>query len=251
VDRDGDPDVVVISGFDNRVTWIENAAEDGSSWVEHALAGFVGVGTGALGVADLDGDGVQNGREVANGTDPGNPGTDDDGLTDGVETDTGTFVDENNTGTDPLDSDTDDDGLTDGDEVNTVGTDPNDPDTDSDGYCDGPSDPGGGACPSGVSDNCPNQANAGQTNSDALPAGDDCQCGDLDDDGVVEADDLLLARQHLMGKTVAADLTRCNVTGPSDGGASDCDVADIYVLQRVVAGKSATVEKTCQAYTGP
>ena len=39
--------------------------------------------------------------------------------------------------------------------------------------------------------------------------------------------------------------------GPSDGGASDCDVADIYVLERVVASESATVENSCQAYGGP
>jgi hypothetical protein len=201
---------------------------------------------------DYDDDGVQNSTEVANGTDPGNPDTDDDGLTDGVETDTGTFVDENDTGTDPLDPDTDDDGLTDGDEVNQNHSDPLDADADGDDVCDGPVAVGG-TCSIAGPDNCPNVDNPAQTNNDALPAGDVCQCGDLDSNGIVEADDVTIARQHLVGATieVSYDLTRCNVTGPSDGGTSDCDVADIYVLQRVVAGKSATLENTCLHYTGP
>ncbi len=51
--------------------------------------------------------------------------TDNDGLSDGVETDTGTFVDSTDTGTDPCDADSDDDGCDDGVEVG-AGTDPND-----------------------------------------------------------------------------------------------------------------------------
>ena len=197
---------------------------------------------------------------------------DSDGLLDLYEMDTGVYVSPTDAGSDPLDSDTDDDGLTDGDEANTHSTDPVDSDTDDDGLDDGeeialgtsPTDPDedddgvcdggntvGGICDTAGPDNCPFIGNEGQTNSDALPAGDVCQCGDLDSDGPVEADDVLLARQHLMGITVTADLTRCNVTGPSDGGVTDCDVADIFVLQRVVAGRPVTVENTCQAYTGP
>jgi len=187
---------------------------------------------------------------------------DSDGLLDLYEMDTGVYVSPTDAGTDPLDSDTDDDELSDGDEVNTHSTDPLDPDMDDDGLSDGQevaqgsdplsadpdaddicdgSIPVGGICTTAGPDNCPNVSNADQTNSDPLPAGDVCQCGDLDDDGIVEADDVLLARQHLMGIT----------TGPSDGGASDCDVADIFVLQRVVAGRPVTLENTCQAYTGP
>ncbi|MBL6828794.1 MAG: hypothetical protein ISQ74_02745 [Puniceicoccaceae bacterium] len=70
--------------------------------------------------------------------------TDGDGLADGVETNTGTFLDAANTGTDPNDPDTDDDGLVDGVETNTgtfvsasdTGTNPHLPDTDSDGLRD-------------------------------------------------------------------------------------------------------------------
>ena len=64
---------------------------------------------------------------------------------------------------------------------------------------------------------------------------------------------MAIARQHLVGATIGVsyDLPRCNVTGLSNGGVSDCDVADIFVLERVVAGRFVAVENTCQAYTGP
>jgi hypothetical protein len=171
-------------------------------------------------VGDLDADGLLDDEEIALGTDPGDPDTDDDGLGDGVEV--------------------------------ALGSNPLDPDHDDDGVCDG-----GNAvaetCTAGP-DNCPFiwTAEQGQTNSDALPAGDACQCGDIDEDGRVTALDATIAREHLVGATLSGPFAaeRCNVIGPSDGGASDCDVADIYVLQRFLAGKSATVENTCQAYTG-
>jgi hypothetical protein len=51
---------------------------------------------------------------------------DDDGLGNGVETNTGTFVDPDDTGTDPTLADTDGDGWDDGFEV-SQGTDPTDP----------------------------------------------------------------------------------------------------------------------------
>jgi alpha-tubulin suppressor-like RCC1 family protein len=62
---------------------------------------------------------------------------DADGLTDSVETNTGTYASANNTGTDPLDFDSDDDGLNDGEEVITYGTNPVSEDTDGDGAPDG------------------------------------------------------------------------------------------------------------------
>jgi outer membrane protein assembly factor BamB len=62
---------------------------------------------------------------------------DGDGLQNDVETDTGIYVDENDTGTDPNDADSDNDGLNDGEEVNIHNTDPNDPDSDDDDMKDG------------------------------------------------------------------------------------------------------------------
>ena len=60
------------------------------------------------------------------GTDPKNADSDGDGLLDGVETNSGTLVDEEDTGTDPNNADTDGDSYTDGGEV-AGGTDPHDP----------------------------------------------------------------------------------------------------------------------------
>ncbi len=78
---------------------------------------------------DRDGDGLSDSQEEIIGTDPDNPDTDSDGLTDGEEVLTW--------GTNPLNRDTDGDVLLDGDEVHTYGTDPTNPDTDGDGIPDG------------------------------------------------------------------------------------------------------------------
>jgi hypothetical protein len=78
---------------------------------------------------DADGDGLDNLGEQDAESDPNDPDTDDDGLTDGDEA--------NLHGTDPTVADTDGDGLTDGDEVNLHGSDPTVTDTDGDGLEDG------------------------------------------------------------------------------------------------------------------
>jgi len=102
---------------------------------------------------DFDNDGSDNEQELDNDTDPTDSDSDDDGLLDGVESNTGTFVDETDTGSDPNSPDTDGDSLTDGVEVaitNGFVTDPNKPDTDGDGFRDNaelsagtdPTDPG-------------------------------------------------------------------------------------------------------------
>ena len=73
---------------------------------------------------DTDDDGVNDGDEVANTTDPNNPDSDNDRLSDGVETNTGIFVDSDNTGTDPLNNDSDGDLLSDFIEVTDASRDP-------------------------------------------------------------------------------------------------------------------------------
>ena len=78
---------------------------------------------------DADGDGLVNTKELEYGTDPNDPDTDNDGLSDGEEVLT--------YGTSPVDHDTDSDGLSDGDEVRKYGTSPTDADTDNDGLKDG------------------------------------------------------------------------------------------------------------------
>lgn len=92
--------------------------------------------SGAPGDVDSDGDGLTNAEEDEVGTDPSNPDTDGDELSDGDEV----F----GYGTDPFNPDSDGDGLYDGrDEIFLVSeqfgdsSDPTDPDTDDDGYSDG------------------------------------------------------------------------------------------------------------------
>lgn len=94
---------------------------------------------------DLDDDGLTNLQEYILVTKANNPDTDGDGLKDGVETNTGTFVSATNTGTNPLNADTDGDGLKDGVESNSgtfasdanTGTNPLIADTDADAFDDG------------------------------------------------------------------------------------------------------------------
>ena len=76
-------------------------------------------------IHDLDVDGLTNLEEYRHGTDPNNPNTDGDGLTDGEEIHTYE--------TDPANADSDGDGLTDGDEVKVYRTNPLVGDTDGDG----------------------------------------------------------------------------------------------------------------------
>jgi alpha-tubulin suppressor-like RCC1 family protein len=65
------------------------------------------------------------------------PDADGDGLLDSAETNTGTFVSENETGTDPANPDSDGDGFNDGVEV-AAGSDPNDADSTPEGNASAP-----------------------------------------------------------------------------------------------------------------
>lgn len=78
---------------------------------------------------DMDDDGLTDQEEMELGTDPNDPDTDGDGLSDGEEV--------NAYSTDPTDDDSDDDGLTDGEEINEYRTDPSAADSDGDGIPDG------------------------------------------------------------------------------------------------------------------
>jgi outer membrane protein OmpA-like peptidoglycan-associated protein len=92
----------------------------------------VGLGltfTGESCSSDRDGDGLGKCEEERLGTDPNNPDTDGDGLTDGEEV--------LKYKTDPLKADTDGDGLSDYDEIYKYKTDPLNRDTDGDGLSDG------------------------------------------------------------------------------------------------------------------
>ncbi len=77
---------------------------------------------------DTDGDGLSDDDEADHGSDPNNPDTDTDGLTDGEEV--------NDYGTDPTSLDTDGDGFWDSHEIGVTHTDPTSADSDGDGYND-------------------------------------------------------------------------------------------------------------------
>ena len=113
-----------IAGHDTEA----NATIDGGvvwTWGAHLPPDYVVTG----GPADSDGDGLLDSKENEIGTDPYDPDTDKDGLTDGEEV--------NKYRTDPLNPDTDYDLLKDGEEVHKYKTDPLVADTDKGGVSDG------------------------------------------------------------------------------------------------------------------
>ena len=87
--------------------------------------------------ADPDGDGLGNQDEFRRATNPNDKDSDDDGLSDLVETNTGQFVSLADTGTDPNFGDSDEDGTPDRDELYAFNpSDPNKVDSDDDGLSD-------------------------------------------------------------------------------------------------------------------
>lgn len=129
-DADGLPDPWEIANF---IQAGENSVADAAA----ILARNDGNG-------DADGDGLKNLAEYTAGTNPKLTDTDEDGLTDNVETATGTWVSSTNTGTKPLKADSDGDGLLDSQENKSgvyvsptnTGTNPNVADSDADSFSD-------------------------------------------------------------------------------------------------------------------
>jgi Tol biopolymer transport system component len=119
---------------------------------------------------DADADGLTSDREVALGTDPLKPDTDDDKLLDGDEVNTHL--------TNPLAADTDGDGLQDGDEVLTYQTDPRNPDMDADGRSDGLEIAGG------TDPRNPDSDGDGVKDGDEVKLGTDPRNPDSDGDGL-------------------------------------------------------------------
>ncbi len=122
---------------------LEDADQDGMNDLWEAAHGLdTNVNDAAL---DPDGDGLTNLEEFTAETDPHDADSDDDGLSDGVETGTGTWVDAQDTGTNPNVPDSDGDGLSDGLEnpdlpflgAQQPGTNPTIFDTDGDEFGDG------------------------------------------------------------------------------------------------------------------
>ena len=158
---------------------------------------------GVLNIVDTDLDGLPNNVDDDD---------DNDGLTDSEES---------VLGTDPLLADTDADGLSDSEEI-VWGTDPLDPYTDADSFKDGM------------------EALAGY---DPLDGGDYPVWGDIDDNGVVNVADVLLATRAVLGVMTlnSAQLARGNVA-PLVGGVPDSmpddefTVADLLLITGKATG---------------
>jgi len=122
-------------------------------------------------------------------------------------------------------------------------------DADGDGVCD-------------VQDNClvfrnPDQRNSGgvATILDPIGAtvdgvGDACQCGDVNDDGRVNRDDLAVLREALAGtrEDIPGDL-KCSVSGPSSAGGfpEDCDADDAATLEEILTtGREISLIQLCR-----
>ena len=92
-------------------------------------------------------------------------------------------------------------------------------------------------------DNCPTVPNANQQNSDLLLAGDDCQCSDLDADGLSNILDLVLARRIDSGASVPVDPARCII----DFGLNACEAAGILGVRRTLAELGPPLVESCPA----
>lgn len=164
----------------------------------------------------------------------------------------GVYVDDVAISTSPAIASTDPGGDPDADSLDNatelaLGTDPFNPDTDADGYCDGATSAGGACLPG---DNCPTVANGvgqgDQVNSDAFPAGDACQCGNIDGAGGIDAADLDRAREIVIGRSPAAtstELSFCDVDADQV-----CGVGDLFRLDRAVRGHPTQIEDACEGY---
>jgi hypothetical protein len=153
--------------------------------------------------ADDDGDGLTNTQEAQIGTDPANPDTDDDGISDGQEVSvigTNPLVQDTDGDllydggeliytSDPLNPDTDGDGVSDGNEVYIYETNPVAADTDGDGTPDGVEITNGTDPRAGPGANADSDAD-GLTNAQEAQRGTNPSNGDSDGDGVNDSNEV-------------------------------------------------------------
>jgi TolB protein len=156
---------------------------------------------------DQDGDGLTNEREASLGTNPLQPDTDADRLTDRDEVETYQ--------TNPLVPDTDSDRLPDGDEIQTNQTDPKNPDMDGDGRLDGDEIAGG------TDPRNPDNDGDGLKDGDEIKLETDPRNPDSDGDGLQDGRENAtcpLGRDPDSdddGVTDGRDLDPCNASNPA------------------------------------
>ena len=180
------------------------------------------IGGTPLGTSDCDNDGLTNDEEALAGTDSNTKDTDGDGVDDSQEI---------SDGSDPLSAcdpdnsnalcDSDGDGLTDGEE-NELGTNPNNPDSDGDGINDGEEVLGN----TNPSDDCDANGgtplgtsdcdNDGLTNSEEASLGTDPKSSDSDGDTIIDG-------QEVIDETNPLD--PCNAIGGTPPTGTMCDIS--------------------------
>jgi hypothetical protein len=102
-------------------------------------------------------------------------------------------------------------------------------------------------------DNCPWAFNPTQADSGGIDdvaadgIGDACQCGDVDDDGIVDDLDVIAYRGFLAAPSLAplspAGVAKCSVIDSS----GPCEVLDVTVTRRVLVPLLPDVEQVCAA----
>ncbi len=92
-------------------------------------------------------------------------------------------------------------------------------------------------------DNCTTVPNANQGNSDLLPAGDDCQCSDLDADGLSNILDVVLIRRIDSGASVPVDPARCII----GSGLNTWGAAGILAVRQTLAELGPPLVESCPA----
>ncbi|MCP4994321.1 MAG: calcium-binding protein [Gammaproteobacteria bacterium] len=99
------------------------------------------------------------------------------------------------------------------------------------------------------SDNCPFTSNSDQQDSGGLGitsvpdgVGDACQCGDVNNNGIVDYTDAVLIERYVLGLPPGVDLDKCNINA-----GNSCDYTDAVLIQRAILGLPPGLVQSCTA----